>query len=592
MKQFDTDGDKRLNATERKAAMEFLKKEPAEGRGPRRGFRGGPDGPGGPGGFGPPGMGREDQEPAKPGVRLSPADVKPAANTNLYAADTLRTLFLQFENDGWDAEMQAFKNTDVEVPAKLTVDGKEFTAAVGVKYRGASSFMMVRPDRKRSLNLSIDFADKKQRLDGYKTLNLLNSNGDESMMSTVLYSEIARHYLPVPKANFVRVVINGENWGVYTNVQQFNKEFVQENFRTEKGARWKVSGSPGGGGGLDYIGEDIAKYKEKYEIKSADNEEDWKALIQLCRTLKETPADKLEEALKPILDLEGLLWFLALDAALINTDGYWIRASDYSIYRDTDGKFHILPHDMNEAFTTPHGPGMGGFRGPGGPGGFGRRGGRDGNRPPEGDPAGDRPPELAAPRPGQGPATAGEPPRNGAPVPPAPTADPGNPDRPRLGADGPALAPGPRQGGNPVPPVKGVELDPLVGLDDTSKPLRSRILGIPALRERYLANVRTIADQWLDWKNLGPIVAKYRALIEREVELDTRKLHPFAAFQKATADTPPESPAAPEANATPERRRGPTHMPLRAFADQRRAYLLKQTAGQTAGKTAPATAGK
>jgi hypothetical protein len=43
--RFDTDGDKRLNAAERKAARQFLEKERAEGRGPR-GF-------GGPGGMGP-----------------------------------------------------------------------------------------------------------------------------------------------------------------------------------------------------------------------------------------------------------------------------------------------------------------------------------------------------------------------------------------------------------------------------------------------------------------------------------------------------------------------------------------------------------
>src|SRR5438552_2745514 len=35
VKQFDKDGDKRLNAAERKAAREFLQKERAEGRGPR-----------------------------------------------------------------------------------------------------------------------------------------------------------------------------------------------------------------------------------------------------------------------------------------------------------------------------------------------------------------------------------------------------------------------------------------------------------------------------------------------------------------------------------------------------------------------------
>ena len=46
--------------------------------------------------------------------------------------------------------------------------------------------------------------------------------------------------------------------------------------------------------------------------------------------------------------------------------GYF--ASDYNIYQDPDGVFHILPHDMNEAFRPTRGG-----RGPGGPG-FGRGG--------------------------------------------------------------------------------------------------------------------------------------------------------------------------------------------------------------------------
>ena len=98
---------------------------------------------------------------------------------------------------------------------------------------------------KRSLNLSFDFVDDKQALHGYRTLNLLNANGDPTFLRAVLYSEIARAYIPAPQVNFMRVVINGESWGVYVNAQQFNKDFLREYFATEKGARWKVPGQPG-----------------------------------------------------------------------------------------------------------------------------------------------------------------------------------------------------------------------------------------------------------------------------------------------------------------------------------------------------------
>ena len=246
----------------------------------------------------------------------------------------------------------------MDVVCRLTVDGKTYKNA-GVHFRGMSSYFMVRAGQKRSLNVSLDTAYSKQRLYGAKTLNLLDGHDDPSLLSAVLYSHVAGQYIPTPKANMVKVVINGESWGVYTSVQQFDKVFLRNNFKTEKGTRWKVRGSPGGGGGLEYLGDKVEDYKRRYEIKSKDDPKAWEALVKLCKVLNTTPADKLEAELRPILDVDGLLWFLAVDCGLINCDGYWIRASDFSIYLDEKGKFHMVPHDVNEAFTHSAGAGHG-----------------------------------------------------------------------------------------------------------------------------------------------------------------------------------------------------------------------------------------
>ena len=193
---------------------------------------------------------------ASPGKRLSPDDVKSYQGAALYDPATLRTIFLQFEEADWEQALADFKNTDVEVPATVIVDGKTYKD-VGVHFRGMSSYMMVPEGAKRSLNLSFDFAHDNQALGGYRTLNLLNANGDATFVRAVLYSEIAREYIPAPRINYMRTVINGESWGIYLNAQQFNKDFLRDNFSTEKGARWKVPGSPGGRGGMEYLGDDV-----------------------------------------------------------------------------------------------------------------------------------------------------------------------------------------------------------------------------------------------------------------------------------------------------------------------------------------------
>lgn len=633
VKQFDQNGDGWLNANERKVAREFLAKGGQEGGGGRERRFPGP-------------RGDNNSKPAQPGPKVAVSDAKSFPDAPLYATNVVRTFFLEFENPDWEKELSDFHGTDVEVPARLTVDGKSYPD-VGVHFRGMSSYMMVGEGRKRSLNLSLDLAHKKQELKGYRTLNLLNSHEDPTFLRSVLFYQIAREYIPAPKANFARVVINGESWGVYVNVEQFNKDFVKESFGTTKGARWKVPGSPGAQGSLAYLGDDPAPYKRIYEIKSKDDRKSWTDLIKLCKVLNETQSNRLEQALAPLLDVDGALKFLALDNALINNDGYWIRTSDYSIYEDSTGKFHILPQDANETFSKPGGPGFGG--GPGGRGGGNMMVARQMLS--QADKNGDEKitkEEFIAladawferldadhtKKLDQAQFTA----KFGAilalPRPVAPGEGPGpeNPRGPGRGPGGPGpagfLAPGffaaadankddsltrtelkerferwfdewdsrktgflteemlrngltaalprpnPAGPGGPGAPgsraiqVKGVELDPLIAANDASKPLISKLLAVPALRDRYLAYVRDIAEKWLDWNKLGPLAEQYHSLIKAEVIADTRKLDSDDDFAKGLTEEIQGQGGGPGRGGT---------ISLKNFADQRRAYLLEKT---------------
>jgi len=252
-----------------------------------------------------------------------------------------------------------------------------------------------------------------------------------------------------------------------------------------------VPGSPFGQGGMQYLGEDPQAYKGIYSIRTRDDAQSWAALIRMFRVLNQTPLDRLEAELSPLLDIDSVLKFLALDVALVNSDGYWVRASDYNIYQDERGRFHLIPHDINEALAEEEGPGF--------------------------------PPPGAAGAPGGLP--------------------PGFPPLPP-GVQFPAMF------GRAT-----AELDPLVGLDDATKPLRSRLLAVPALRERYLRYVRDIAERWLDWNTLEPLVRQYQGLIAADVKTDTRKLYTFDAFEQDVSAS--------------------THS-LKNFVDRRRAFLLQR----------------
>lgn len=96
------------------------------------------------------------------------------------------------------------------------------------------------------------------------------------------------------------------------------------------------------------------------------------------------------------------------------------------------------------------------------------------------------------------------------------------------------------------------KLDLLVGLNDDAKPLRSKLLAVPALRAKYLVYAKQVATKWLDWKTLEPLVTQYHALIVADVKTDTHKLDSYENFEAGVAR-------------------------LKAFVDERRALILADT---------------
>ena len=439
--RFDSNRNKVLDRNERLPAREYLAAHP-ELRRPVRGGR--------------------LTRVGSPGPRVSDAEVKIyPASVPLYDASAVRTFFLDFEHPDWEQELEAFWHTDVEIPATLRVDGKTYRD-VGISFRGNNSFTAVPASLKRPFSLTVDFVHDQDLL-GHRSLNLLNAFQDPTFLRSLLYLDVAREYIPAPRANFVRVVINGESWGVYVNQETFSKEFLEERFSNSGGTRWK-SPNNSVGGGLSYLGDAIPLYRRWYEMKGKDDTLAWRKLIHVTKVLKETPPDQLESALEPILDVDAVLRFLALDVALVNQDGYWKDGSDFNLYMNPQGRFSLLPHDANEGFRT-----------------------------------------------------------------------------------------GGRAGG-------GAQPDPLVALDDTNKALRHKLLAVPALRDRYLTYVGEIADKWLDWERLGPLVERYRALIADDVARDTRKLDTTEAFQTGVYGLPDGSPL--------------TASTIKGFAELRRAALL------------------
>ncbi|MDE0186458.1 MAG: CotH kinase family protein [Candidatus Poribacteria bacterium] len=416
--RFDGDNDGKLNGEERKAAQSYIRNSRGESGSARPSGRSSPN------------------TTLETDLQMSRANA-PKGEPHLYDAKTLRTVYLRFHDEDWYEQLGDFYRTDVNLPADLIVDGKVYPS-VGVRFRGSSSYFTIRDSEKKSFHIAVDYGDDGKRLYGYKTLNLLNGHADPSFLREVLYARIAQNYIPASKANFVKLMINGESWGIYINAQQFNKDFLNEWFGTRRGVRWKVP--PSREGGLVYNGENPDSYRRAYQLKTNDAPNAWVDLIALCKILDETPDEKLEGELSRVFNIDRALWNLALENVFIDNDGYFSRASDYAIYQDPLGRFHLLPQDNNETFR---------YAGGGGPNSW--------------------------------------------------------------DYDGPMLS-------------------PVAQESDAMRPVISRLFSIPHLRARYLAHIRTIVGEWLDWEVLAPIIEEYRSLIDAEVKADHKKLYAYEAF--------------------------------------------------------------
>ena len=117
-------------------------------------------------------------------------------------------------------------------------------------------------------------------------------------MRAVLYSEIARAYFPAPKVNYVRVVINGESWGVYVNAQQFNKDFLRDYFKTDRARAGRCRAARAAAAAWSTWATIPPPTSGSTRSRRRTTRRPGPTLIRLFKVLNETPPDKLEAALR------------------------------------------------------------------------------------------------------------------------------------------------------------------------------------------------------------------------------------------------------------------------------------------------------
>ncbi len=267
-----------------------------------------------------------------------------AQTSDLYDVDTVRDFKLTFSQPNWWNDLWINYQTETMMEADLEVDGVVYPS-VGIRFKGNSSATHVWPAEKMPFKIHTDEYVADQVLYGYDNINLGNSYRDPTFVREVAVYELLRRYMPAPKANYVRLWLNGQYWGIYINVQQIDADFIDEWYSDEDGNRYKaVHGS------LEWLGSNPVDYQAEYELHSDGNGQEWTDLIDMIDELNNGDPQSFDVNLEPVLAIDQALRYLAACNLLGNLDSYLSPGHNYYLYTSY-GRFDILPWDWNMCFA-------------------------------------------------------------------------------------------------------------------------------------------------------------------------------------------------------------------------------------------------
>ncbi len=326
-----------------------------------------------------------------------------------FEADRVATVRIVMSEEDWQACCQS-ANREEYVRADFWY-GDELVADVGVRPKGNSSLRAAVWTGSPRIALKVDFNlfNSARTFRGLKKLNYSNGFSDPTLIRETLAYELFDWIgLPTPRTSFVDLWVNDTHLGLYTQVEQIDRGFLDEHFPGTSGDLYKPEPPAGlldwteedyldqaealgldleeemsvmdvnlGGGRLGdivrilgedvllgYIGagedtpspdetpggqHDVQTLVDKAGLKTNEGRSDHSALFRFLDVLNNEPDESFPEEIEEVLDVDSVLRFLAVSSVLVHLDNYIGMGHNYYLY-EVDGRFSIMPWDLNEAF--------------------------------------------------------------------------------------------------------------------------------------------------------------------------------------------------------------------------------------------------
>jgi len=253
------------------------------------------------------------------------------------------TLAWIYANPSSDREFHAIFVFDNGV-VRDTVD------PVGFRLRGNTS----RWSKKKSFKVSFNTFTPGGKYYGVEKLNLNGEHNDPSVMrSKVMWDILRKWEIAAPRANHVRVYINGNYYGLYINVEHIDEEFALSRFGNKDGNLYKCLWPAD----LAYRGTDPDSYKiwsgERwvYELMINEDENDFSDLAAFIGVLENSTDEKLVCDLDALFNSYDYLKVMAAQIFCGDWDGYLYNRNNFYLYHNTlTDKFEYIPYDVDNTF--------------------------------------------------------------------------------------------------------------------------------------------------------------------------------------------------------------------------------------------------
>lgn len=287
-------------------------------------------------------------------------NVNPPPSSGLdwvFDEERVRTYELELGEAEW-AELQARALEEQYVAANLSVDG-EFVGPVGLRFKGNAGTLSrcARPGAlicpKVSMKIKFDEVDPGQRWQGLKRLNFNSALSDP----TYLHERLGYHLfhemgVPTPRAGHARLIVNGDDRGLYSLVEGIDGRFTDDRFEKGDGNLYKE------------LWPTTSTARTLSERLETNEEAPYPhAMLDFKAALAAATSEGLPDVVARYMDVDQLLAYVVVDRAIANWDGVTAfycfgngcRNHNYYFYQhEAEARFSLIPWDLDNTFRVSH----------------------------------------------------------------------------------------------------------------------------------------------------------------------------------------------------------------------------------------------